>query len=387
MKFCRLNPTPCDLLSSGNTSCPPCRPAGSIVQCFPRTVNAEIRRLIETSRAQVYAPTQPIPPQGAGPHFTLNAASLIALAPPAEIDAAGNNIARIRQLLPLARRAAADLIGHLNPNAFPELARDVTDYRAALAVEQIVIAWGIVFGLGVMLENAAAAACRQIEDRLQPPLEDAAQIALDALLTWHGPLILATAEGRELSDEADRMRLTREEQERLRDDVQALTSALKLDTEVIEAPAADLVVKAAEVMDEGSHPDRGTTFGLATVKNVAVVLVSAATVGAVGADISALMGPAAGAGAAWVSLESLKKSEVFRSATEALGSGINRLLHEGETKVRERLTTLAPFRRFVLANEGSLRKIAANTTQLRWMSGYIDFIAQSTRNSEEIGPT
>src|ERR1700749_1111879 len=34
VKFCRLNPTPCDLLSSGNTSCPPCRPAGSIVQGF-----------------------------------------------------------------------------------------------------------------------------------------------------------------------------------------------------------------------------------------------------------------------------------------------------------------------------------------------------------------
>src|SRR6201987_4197541 len=34
VKFCRLNPTPSDLLSSGNSSWPPCRPAGSIVQCF-----------------------------------------------------------------------------------------------------------------------------------------------------------------------------------------------------------------------------------------------------------------------------------------------------------------------------------------------------------------
>jgi hypothetical protein len=342
----------------------------------PKAVNTELQ-LIAAARTIPNSSAEPIPPQGAGPHFTLSPASLIALAPSVEIDAAGNNIARIRQLLPLARRAADYLIGHLNPNAFPELARDVADYRAALAAEQAVIAPGIVFGLGVMLEDAATAARRQIEEQLQPPLEDAAHGALDTLLTLHGPLIPATAEARELSDEADRMRLTRAEQARLRDDVQALAGALKQDHEVIERPAADLAVKAVAIMDEGNHPERGTTFGLATVKNLAVVLVSAATVSAVGTEISGFAGPAAGAGAVWLSLESLKTSKVFRSATEALGSGINSLLEQGELRIRERLIALARFRLFVLANEQSLRRIAATTTQLRWMSTYIDLIVQT----------
>ena len=139
-----------------------------------------------------------IPAQGAGPHFTVGPTALIALAPASETDAAGNNIARIRELLPLARRAADNLIGRLNPNAYPELARDVADYRAAITAEENLIAWGTVFGLGVMLENAAEAAHRRIEDRLQPQLEDAAQSALASVVTLHGPLILATAEGREL---------------------------------------------------------------------------------------------------------------------------------------------------------------------------------------------
>jgi hypothetical protein len=89
------------------------------------------------------------------------------------------------------------------------------------------IAWGTVFGLGVMLESAAEAARRKIEDRLQPPLEDAAQAALDAILTLHGPLILATAEGRELAEAADNIRLTREEQAELRDNAQAVATELK----------------------------------------------------------------------------------------------------------------------------------------------------------------
>ena len=96
------------------------------------------------------------------------------MAPPSEIDADGNHIGRIRQLLPLVRRAADDLVGHLNPNAFPELAREIGDYRAAIADDEMWIAWGTMFGLGVMLENSAEAARRQIEDRLQPPLEDPA---------------------------------------------------------------------------------------------------------------------------------------------------------------------------------------------------------------------
>ena len=190
-----------------------------------------------------------IPPQGAGPHFTFGPAALIALSPPAEIDASGNNVARIQQFLPLARRAADDLIGHLNPNAFPELVRDVADYRAALTAEDKFIVWGIVFGLGVMLENAAAAARREIEDRMQPALEDAAQSALNSLLTLHGPLILATAEGRELSDEADHIRLTRDEQAKLRADAQVIAEALQQDNRVIERPAAALVAKAANAMN------------------------------------------------------------------------------------------------------------------------------------------
>ncbi len=78
---------------------------------------------------------------------------------------------------------------------------------------------------------------------------------------------------------------------------------------MIERPAADLAVKAVAIMDEGNHPERGTTFGLATVENLAVVLVSEATVSAVGAEVSGFAGPPAGAGAVWLSLQSLKTSD------------------------------------------------------------------------------
>jgi hypothetical protein len=326
----------------------------------PKGVNAAISRIIEEWRATSELSAEPIPRQGVGPHFAFSPAALIALAPPSEIDTVGNNIARIRQLLPLARRAADDLVGHLNPNAFPELARDVADYRAALAAEDELISWGTVFGLGVILESAGAAAHRKIEDRLQPPLEDAAQSALDSLLTLHGPLILATAEGRELSDEADRMRLTREEQAKLRANAQAIAGALQEDNHIIEQPAAELVAKAAGAMNEGSHPERGTVFGNATLKNVTIPLIGVAAVWAVfGMNVVE-------AGATLLTVEAVKKSETFSAVTSMLGQNIDRVLRVG-----------AAYRRFVIANQGPLRHIAANTGQSGWMLPHIDRIVQS----------
>jgi hypothetical protein len=241
----------------------------------PKAINPVIRRLVEA-----HAPPEPIPAQGAGPHFTLSRDLRIALAPPAEIDGDGNDIGRIQQLLPLVRRAADDLAGHLNPNTQPELARSVADYREAIAGEPQTIGWGMVFGLGVRLENAALAARREIADRLQAPLEDAAEEALDSVLTLHGPMILATTEGRALSDEADRFRLTRDQQAALRGDAQAVVRSLRNSTDIIEPPAAKLTGDATEGMGEGTHPERGTVFGLATVKNVATILVPVAALGA-----------------------------------------------------------------------------------------------------------
>jgi hypothetical protein len=223
-----------------------------------------------------------------------------------------------------------------------------------------------------------------------PRLEDAAKAALASVLTLHGPLILATAEGRELADEADRMRLTRGEQAGLREDVRILACALKRDVDVIEPPAADLVGNATETMGEGPHPERGTVFGLAALKNVAVVLVSAATVISAAMTATGLMGPAAGAGATWIALEGLKKSKAFLSAVVSLGGEYDRLLRliEGQaelaqTQIVARVNALAPFHQFIITNEEPLRRIAFNTTQLRWMLPYIDFIVGTNREGNK----
>jgi hypothetical protein len=341
----------------------------------PEAVNAAIRRLIEKSR-----PSEPIPAQGAGPHVILNSDLKIALAPLAELDPEGNNLARLRQLLPLARQAAGDLAGHLNPNTQPELARIVTEYRVAIADEPEKIPWSIVFGLGVRLDNAATAARRLIEDRMRPPLEDAEQEALDSVLTLHGPLVLATAEGRELSEEADRFNLTRDQQTALRTDAQTIVDRLKHAREIAEPAVIEITDQAAEAIGEGPHPERGTAYWFATVKNVSTILVPAATLGAFAWWIGGFGGTTMGLAGSLL----LRENERICDAAKALAGEYNRLVDLGmnqgglaKAQAVERLRLLTPFRDFVTANEEPLRRIAGYSTNLRWMLRYIDFIVRT----------
>ena len=342
-------------------------------------VPAAVNRRIAALLAEHTRP-EPIPPQGPGPHFTLGPDLRIALAPPAEIDADGNNLARIHNLLPVVRQAAADLAGHLNPNTQPEISRTLGAYRAAIAGEPETIAWGIVFGLGIRLDNAAAAARREIEDRLQPPLEDAAQEALDTVLTLHGPLILATKEGSELSNLADEYRLTPEQRAALRADAQLILRSLNAAPDAIDAAAANAVEAAAEVAGEGPHPERGVAYWFGTVRNIAVILVPAAvlaTAGAVaGASFGAVVGGISGAAVGAVGTAALRESERVKLAAQALGAGYDRLLERGGQAMVEGLRRLTPFRRLILALEAPLRRYA-DTAQLRWMVRYIDFVVRT----------
>ena len=223
--------------------------------------------------------------------------------------------------MPLVRRAADELAPHLTSNSFPELARNLTEYRAAIAAEGEVIAWGLVFGLGVMLENAAAAMKRKIDDRLLPSLEDAAQSALDSLLTLHGPLILATGEGRELQEQADRLRMTREEQLRLRGDAEVLALELLQSPDLIEPEVAGTVVQAIQAIGEGRFPERGAVFGFATIKKVVIVVLSGAALAPflpAGVALAGTLGGLATAGPAWVGYESLKKARFLRPRRQPL---------------------------------------------------------------------
>jgi hypothetical protein len=135
---------------------------------------------------------------------------------------------------------------------------------------------------------------------------------------------------------------------------------LKAATGIIEPPAANVVGDAAEIIGEGPHPERGTAYGIGTVRNVAIGLVGVGTV-----SVAFGIGPVEAA-SAFLAIEALKKSSTLSAVTAMLGANIDRVFRIGET-----------YRRFVIENQEPLRRIAANSVQLRWMLPHIERIVTS----------
>jgi len=241
--------------------------------------------------------------------------------------------------------------------------------------------WGELWGLGTMLQNAASAADRHIMDRLLAPIEDPAKNSLDSLLSLQGQLILATRDGAELSARAQDFAMTRQEQFDLRAASALVAEQLQIHSEVITASAAKSVADAVSAIGEGKHPERGSVYALATIKNVSIVLIGGAAV-ATPAIIAALLGSPAWAAIlsgsfSLVAIEAVKKNPTFVSLVAQLGARLDKMsVGELGSWLEVRGRKLAPFRSFVIANEEPLRKIAAATPELTWMLRYIDFVAR-----------
>jgi len=173
--------------------------------------------------------------------------------------------------------------------------------------------------------------------------------------------------------------MTRGEQETLQQNAQAIAHDLKCDKDIRDDDVAETTEQATEAMNEGSHPERGTTYGVAAISNLSIVLVGAATASAfvpVGLTIGGATGGYIGGTLTLAAVETLKKTPLFANAWTALGLDAERLVKAAGDGVAALPERLAPFKAFVVRNERPLREIAGTTRQLRWMTPYIDFIVQ-----------
>jgi hypothetical protein len=325
-----------------------------------------------------------IPKPGPGPRFQIGQDGPIDRAPMSDVDEQGNDIRTINHLKPLVTRCASELLGHLSRNEFPELIAAVQQYGAALNPgPDRGVEWGEVWGLGIILQNAASSADRQIAQRLLPALEDPAKTALDSLLMMHGGLILATSEGAELSAKAQGFAMTREQQADLRAASEHVAEQLMAHTEVITPRAAASIAGAAGAVGEGNHPERGSVYALATMKNVSIVLIGCAAVATptlIGTLLGATMGAIVGAPFSFLVVEGVKRSATFSALATQLGAHLDTMTDADlQGWFEERSRRLAPFRSFVIFNEEPLRKIASSTNELKWMMRYIDFVVSKER--------
>ncbi len=214
----------------------------------------------------------PLPEQGAGPHVILDEEGRLAPAPPEDLDREGNNLRLLRQLHPLLRDLARELVADLSAGnrPHPRLRDRAVAYLAQIDRDLAATDFAALYFQGVRLANAADAAEREIARGEQPPMSEAIREELTSLLQTHGTFILATVEGAEALELEARHRRDREEEARFRDAALRLATGLQASSGVAQPVIADLSVQAAEEIGRGPNPVRSAAIGTATIRNVSM---------------------------------------------------------------------------------------------------------------------
>jgi len=321
----------------------------------------------------------PLPLQGAGPHFELREDFLIDRADPRHFDHNGNNVTRIEQLRPLVIQACRDVQAKMPGNVFPEILNYIENYIDLLdCSDPNSVPWGEIWGLGVLLRNASDAAARSIEGRLLPEMEDPAKAALAGLLALHAPMILATREGQELTSQAQDFNQTRDEMQSFRKLAESISEAISRSPHIATPNAASMIQASTNAVGVGSHPERGAAYGLSGLRNIMIPVVAAAVASSPAAIGYTMFGPAGiiyTSPASLIAIESVKKSSEFIALTTALGKGFDEFSVGNLAEwIQKNYEKLVPFKKFIVDNQEKLRSIAQIFSEFRWISEYIDAI-------------
>jgi hypothetical protein len=343
----------------------------------PAAANKWIKERLEELQKKESPPPE-IPPQGPGPHVEIDAETgAVVPAKPESLDAEGNNLARLNAHHPRIVQLAGELLANLGRNEQPELFAAAKSYFDNVSRDLSQIDFERLWGEGVYLEEAEAAAARRIKDAMREPLNDAALAALKALLQMHGPFILATKAGLENLAFANAYEIRPDEAKGQRAAAIELAQEFKANPDVVAPETVANFVHFAEQPESTTHPERSAAFTLGMVQNIAIVTTAGATIGAIIAEVGSETGPVVAGAVALTLIEGLKKTKPFLEVAGLVTDGLNQLSEADARALWERLKSKIPFDRykqFVLGNEALWRRLAGAGKQFRWLHEHLDWL-------------
>jgi hypothetical protein len=310
-----------------------------------------------STEESVGRPTAPNPPPAQpGPHFAIVDGLLDVVRHPST----GLNLSRLEKLLPALRDAVAearDLLGRSNSHA--RLARRLALYDALLAGEIADLDYELMATLGIQLANAEAAAQREIEDRVQPSLEDDAQAALADVLNLNALVVLSTDVGQQILDDAAKWDRTVAQQRAFKDATIEIAESIEK-SGIATTAATELLSQSSTDIGAGPQPERSSVVGQRVIMSAGLALVA----GAVASAMPLLVGPLG-----WIATvvigEGIKKSDVGQVASRAITETIND---------PSRLKRLANIGTVVRALGPKFRTIAGDRREFRWVHEWLDFV-------------
>ncbi len=239
----------------------------------------------------------------------------------------------------LAKKGPIDFLKDryaLNPNVpqaslFGPLA---LKYDEELSKDSRQINYTILYARGARFYAARRTAAQQVASGDWPELDAEETDAIDAICDLHGPLIMASAVGRKLVEDAHQYEVPPDVFKRDQKTIEEFGQVIAAETEIMEPETAE-AYKELTIRTEGDpHPARSRGLGIAATSSALTVIVGGSAWYGAGGTVAALVVPAAAIGAAglvggffW---EAIKTMPRFKRATSVAGKQFEKAIDKAE---------------------------------------------------------
>jgi uncharacterized protein YegP (UPF0339 family) len=311
-------------------------------------------------------PEEPLPEQEIGTRFEI-IDGVLAIAERQNLGEVGD-LRRLHTLLPLLREAIQQIVEATpapanGANSSEEkLRRHALLYASELDREISSINFGLLFGLGSMLQNRLYADVNMSAESDLTPLSDRQRGALRDFQDIHGPFLTASSEGLQALAAAERVERNPAEERQLAAAIATVADIFSEGDNVVSPQAVDVLADAANEMGKGKQADRLTAYGVNTARNFAIVAIAGTLSAAIVGGASVAFGPigfVASSPIALAILEATKKSAAFRDLTKPITEAMDQ-------------AQAANYARLGKKSIPALRKLAGGRPEMQWLRDYLD---------------
>lgn len=260
----------------------------------------------------------------------------------------------------------ASLFAPLTSKYDEELSKDPKD-----------INYTILYARGSRFYAARRTAAQQVASGEWPELDAEEAEAIDAICDLHGPLIMASAVGRKIVEDAHRYEVPPDVYERDQETIEEFGQMIAAETEIMEPEAAE-AYKELTVRTEGDpQPARTRGLSIAATGSALTVIVGGAAWFGAGGAVATLIVPAATVGAAglvggffWEAIKSMPR---FKRATSLAGERFEKALDQAERHADQKERALLERMAGVVERRRDLfEKVSNLRPEFGWAKKYIE---------------
>lgn len=256
----------------------------------------------------------------------------------------------------------ASLFGPLNVNYDEELSKDPKD-----------INYAVLFARGSRFYAARMAANRQVSSGEWPEPDASESEAIETICNLHGPLIMASAVGRQLVIDAREYETTPQQYRREQKLMEEFGSTITSDQEIFEAATANTIKEIIAPIENDPQPARSRRLRLLLAGACLTPIIGGLAWLSVGGTALTVGLPlVASVGGGMFLWEAVKKTQHFKDATDGVANRTDGALSTAEKAINESQIKL--FNHMKVLIEGNInlfRRVASLRPEFGWAKRFI----------------